>query len=190
MGSGKLSQYLCFLLRHHPETLSLDMDEEGYVDVDELIRKVNLAGRYHLTHESLEGLVQRDHKGRYRFTEDHSRIRAVQGHSIPWVKPPLLMGEPPEILYHGTTAAALKQIRVEGIRKMERHAVHMQADERKAWLSALRWTGQEAVVLKIDAKTMSEAGYTFGMADNGVWCTEYVPFQYVEVLTRDSWAGH
>ena len=81
----KTSVYLCYLLRHHPEEADLTMDRHGWVDVEELIRGVNRRGKYRLDRETLEELVARDEKGRYRFNDAHSRIKCCQGHSIPWV---------------------------------------------------------------------------------------------------------
>ena len=175
----KLSVYLSYLLRHQPEDVGLEMDAHGWVSVDELIAGVNQKGKFTLDRDLLERIVAEDKKGRYRFNEDHSRIKCCQGHSIPWVIPELTWGPPPQYLYHGTTTAALKKIQADGmIRKMKRHAVHMQADEARAWRSAERWH-LTPVVLKIDAKAMAEDGYAFGMADNGVWCTESVPVKYI-----------
>ena len=153
----KLSVYLCYLLRHHPEEAGLDMDPHGWVSVDQLIDGVNHHGKYTLDRDQLERIAAEDDKGRYRFNGDHSRIRCCQGHSIPWVSPELTWGPPPEYLYHGTTTAALKKIEADGaIRKMNRHAVHMHTDEAQAWRSARRWR-LTPVVLKIDAGAMAKA---------------------------------
>lgn len=174
----KLSIYLSYLLRHNPGELELDMDHHGWVPVEQLIQRVNGAGRYRLTRQELEALVARDSKGRYRISPDGARIKACQGHSLDWVEPELTWGDPPAVLYHGTTAGAWEQIRTQGIRKMNRHGVHMQADADKAWQSARRWR-QTPVVLKIDAARMAAEGYRFGVSDNGVWCTELVPAEYI-----------
>ena len=175
----RLSVYLCYLLRHHPGEAELDMDEHGWVSVDDLIRGVNRRGKDRLDRDRLERIVSEDRKGRYRFNEDHSRIKCCQGHSIPCVIPELTYGSPPRYLYHGTNTAALKKIEADGaIRKMNRHAVHMQPTEAQAWTSAERWR-LTPVVLKIDAGTMAEEGYAFGMAENGVWCTDRVPVRYI-----------
>lgn len=110
------------------------------VSVEDLIQGVNEAGKYQLDLEKLEDIVAQDSKGRYRFNGDHSKIKACQGHSIPWVEPELEYLTPPEFLYHGTTTAAVEKIRKSGaISKMSRHAVHLQADPEKAWQSAVRW---------------------------------------------------
>lgn len=176
---NKLSIYISYLLRHSPQELGLSMDIHGWVGVEELIGRINGAGKYRLTREQLEQIVAEDNKGRYRFSEDGTKIKACQGHSIPWVEPELQYGQPPEFLYHGTTEAAYQKIRNSGyISKMSRHAVHMQADMNKAWQSAKRWH-QKPMVLKIDAQSMHRDGMSFGVSDNGVWCTECVPVSYI-----------
>ena len=154
----RLSMYLSYFLRHRPEAAGLQMDEQGWVDVEELINGVNKKGGFTLDRMKLDEIVKGDSKGRYRYSEDGSRIKACQGHSIPWVKPELQFMNPPRYLYHGTTTDAVIQIMRSGkISKMNRHAVHMQEDQKEAWQSAVRWR-KTPVVLKIDAQSMNLAG--------------------------------
>ena len=69
------------------------------------------------------------------------------------------------------------------ISRMQRHAVHMQADPEKAWKSARRWKGEQRVVLKIAAAELSKAGASFGKSENDVWCCEEIPAAFIcEVL--------
>jgi len=175
----KFSIYLSFLLRHHPEEAMLDMDPHGWVSVDQLITNINGKGKHEIDPATLQQVVAEDKKGRYRFSDDGTHIKACQGHSIPWVAPSLTYTQPPAHLYHGTTTVALEKIRASGaISKMNRHAVHMQADPGKAWQSATRWK-QRPVILKIDAAAMASEGYSFGVTENEVWCTEAVPVKYL-----------
>ena len=168
-----VSFYLSYLLRHHPDDLNLDMDIHGYVDVESLISRINDQGRYHLSRQLLDEVVATDSKGRYRYSKDGQRIKACQGHSIPWVEPELAIMAPPEYLYHGATTEALEQILQSGaIMKMNRHAVHMQEDPEKAWKSARRWKGKSPAVLKIAAAELATQGVVFGKSENDVWCCE------------------
>jgi putative RNA 2'-phosphotransferase len=168
---NELSKYLCLLLRHQPEKAELDMDEHGWVSVEQLIDGVNRHSSYKLDRELLEQIVSDDNKGRYRFDDKHKKIKCCQGHSVPWVEPELEYCEPPEFLYHGTTTKALEAIEESGaINKMQRHAVHMQADISKAWQSAERWH-KTPIVLKIAALEMNKDGFRFGVTENEVWCT-------------------
>lgn len=185
MSVTKLSIYIARLLRHQPELLGLTMDTQGWVSVEELIRKINEAGSHRVTEQTLAQIVHSDSKGRFRFSEDGTRIRACQGHSIPWVEPELTYGRPPALLYHGTTAESWEKIRESGeISRMSRHAVHMYAQEQKVWQSARRWR-RTPVVLKIDAAAMYADGALFGVSDNDVWCTESVPVRYVLAVLND-----
>lgn len=179
----RLSVYICYLLRHKPEDLNLEMDIHGWVKTKELISKINGTGKYKLSIKSLEEIVYNDEKGRFAFDKRHTKIKACQGHSIPWIILELTNATPPDVLYHGTTTEALKLIYDSGnISKMKRHAVHMQADYDKAMKSAVRWKGKTPVVLSIDAKQMVADGYQFAVSDNNVWCIESVPIKYVNPI--------
>ena len=182
--ADNISRYLCFLLRHNPEAIGLDMDPcGGWVLVDQLLQNINTMSTYHLSLEELQTIVATDQKGRYRFNEDGSRIKACQGHSIPWVTPELRILPLPEFLYHGTNSDALQSIMQSGaILRMKRHAVHMQGDVGAAWKSARRWKGQTPVVIKIAASTMKENGYIFSVSDNNVWFCEEIPTAYIAEL--------
>ena len=174
------SIYLSYLLRHGPRSIGLEMDCHGWVYVDQLLSGINNSGgKYKMTFEELQEIVAEDNKGRYRFNDDKSMIKACQGHSVPWVEPELEYMCPPETLYHGTTTAALEEIRKSGaILKMGRHAVHMQEDMNKAWKSAIRWK-KNPVILEIRAKDLSETGVVFGVSENQVWCAERIPVEYI-----------
>ena len=74
---NELSKYLCLLLRHQPEKAELDMDEHGWVSVEQLINGVNKHSSYKLDRELLEHIVAEDNKGRYRFDEKHIKIKLV-----------------------------------------------------------------------------------------------------------------
>lgn len=175
-----LSIYLCLLLRHKPEEANLDMDRHGWVSVRQLIANINCQGKYRIDMDVLEEIVASDNKGRYRFNEDKTRIKACQGHSVSGVEPELTYGEPPHYLYHGTNTEALGKIEHIGfISKMKRHAVHLYAEESKVWQSAERWKGKTPVVVKIDAAKMHNDGFIFGKSDNDVWCVEEVPTRYI-----------
>ncbi|MGM9638262.1 MAG: RNA 2'-phosphotransferase [Butyricicoccaceae bacterium] len=179
MGHTKLSVYLSFLLRHHPETLELHMDKHGYVDVDALITAINKRSRYSITKQVLDVIVKTDPKGRYAYSSDGQKIRACQGHSIPGMEPILAWRQPPDVLYHGTTETAYRAILDAGeISKMQRHAVHLQTEEAGAWQSARRWK-RSPVVLEINAAQMAMDGYAFGLSDNGIWCVDHVPVRYI-----------
>jgi putative RNA 2'-phosphotransferase len=171
----KLSRFLSLVLRHKPETIGLVLDENGWADVAELLRRADEAGRG-LTRPLLDQVVAENDKQRFAFSEDGARIRASQGHSID-VDLDLPPCEPPDVLYHGTASRFVESIRAEGLRPGSRQHVHLSRDD----VTATR-VGQRhgrPVVLTVRAREMSAAGHRFFVSDNGVWLTERVPVEFI-----------
>lgn len=93
------SKFISLILRHHPETIGIVLNEHGWANVSELIAGIQKTRSFDM--EILEEIVRTDSKQRYSFNEDKPLIRANQGHSIPVdVELPVMI--PPEYLYHGT----------------------------------------------------------------------------------------
>jgi len=171
-----ISKFLSLVLRHNPEKIGLQLDTEGWADVNELIGKANQAQRS-LDRNMLEEVVYNNDKQRFAFNADKSRIRASQGHSVT-VELKLEALPPPEFLYHGTVAKFLDAIKAEGLQKMNRHHVHLSKDRELAQLVGSR--RGKPVVLSIRAGQMSRDGILFYVSDNGVWLTDQVPVHYIE----------
>ena len=184
MDLNEISKYLCFILRHAPESVGVTMDSHGWVSIDELIEKVNAKGKCVLNEGLISLLQATDEKSRYEIKE--GKIRCVQGHSIPWVEPDIMYQEPPELLYHGTNSSAATKIIDSGcISRMKRHHVHMSADPQVAWKSACRWSSGMPTVMVIKAHKMYEDGKSLGKTSNDVWCVDKVPTKYVYQVISD-----
>lgn len=97
------SRRLSYILRHHPESIGIKLDEHAYGDVQKILEALNI------TIEDLDMIVREDEKQRYSYNGDHTRIRANQGHSIP-VNVDLKEVQPPDILYHGTATRFVPSI--------------------------------------------------------------------------------
>lgn len=150
------SKYLCYLLRHKPESINVVMDRHGWVSIEDLLEKINRTEKYRTCFEQIRTIVDNDDKGRFRISDDGKRIKACQGHSIPWIEPELEQRIPPKYLYHGTTAETYSEIeRCGAILKMSRHAVHLHEDELMAWQVACRRKNKTPIVIGIDDKTLT-----------------------------------
>lgn len=172
----RLSRYLSFVLRHRPDAIGVTLDAAGWVEVDALLSACAAHGRS-LTRDELEQVVARDDKRRYALSDDGLRIRASQGHSVA-VDLGYEPRTPPEILYHGTTERFLEAIRREGLRRGERHHVHLSTDEATARRVGARRGAP--VVLRVRAGEMATAGAVFFLSANGIWLTEGVGAEFVE----------
>jgi putative RNA 2'-phosphotransferase len=172
-----LSKFLSLVLRHQPEAIGLDLDAQGWAEIDDLLVRCQAHGK-RITREILETIVATSPKRRFAISDDGRRVRASQGHSIEvdLGYPP---APPPEVLFHGTVAAALPGVRAEGLRKMSRHHVHLSPDLATARAVAAR-RGQP-VILRVAAGRMHRDGYVFYRSANGVWLTEAVPPEYLEI---------
>jgi len=170
----KLGKYISYLLRHAPEKAGLDMDEHGYVKVDQLLKKLDISD------EDLDWIVENNNKKRYSYNEDMTLIRANQGHSIN-VDVELEKIDPPHVLYHGTTIKNWESIKKNGLLKMNRQHVHLSGDKETARNVAKRHCSNpsEELILIINAKLMDFEGYKFYISKNGVYLTDHVPYKYI-----------
>ena len=111
------SKQLSQVLRHRALTLGLDVDDAGFVRLEDLADTVSL---------SIDEIVAvAAHPAEPRFEIDERRIRALYGHSFPVPDLPDLDVEPPKTLFHGTSWDALPLIAAEGLRPMGRQKVYL-----------------------------------------------------------------
>ncbi|MCU0866857.1 MAG: RNA 2'-phosphotransferase [Planctomycetes bacterium] len=171
----KTSRYLSKILRHQPQRIGLQLDAQGWADIDELLRLLTQHGRP-LTRVELEAVVRDNDKQRFKISPDGQRIRASQGHSIP-VDLDLPPTPPPDTLFHGTATHSTAAIFAEGLRPGTRRHVHLSRDYATAMRVGARHG--EAVVLAVASGAMHAAGHPFFVADNGVWLTAHVPPRFL-----------
>jgi len=171
----KISKFLSKHLRHSPEALGLRLEAGGWVEVETLLRACAKRG-FEITRTQLEEVVAQNDKQRFSFDETGTRIRANQGHSVE-VDLQLEPLAPPPVLYHGTARHNVAAILETGLRKMNRHDVHLSTDVETATKVGRRHGAP--VVLRVEAAAMHEAGFTFYRSANGVWLVESVPPEYL-----------
>lgn len=169
------SKFLARVLRHEPEAIGIDLDPQGWVRIDELLRQMKKAGRG-LTRAQLLELVESNDKARFTLSPDGRRLRAAQGHSVD-VDLGLPTVVPPETLYHGTASQSLDAIFKDGLRPGRRRQVHLSPDPETAVLVGRRHG--KPTILNIAAAEMHANGHLFYLADNGIWLTNVVPTRYI-----------
>ena len=174
----RMSKFISLILRHKPQTVGIALDAHGWADVGELIDGINASGRGPLDRQMLEKIVQADEKQRYAFSDDSTRIRANQGHSIP-VDVELKQVRPPAVLYHGTAERFTESIGRKGLIPNGRLYVHLSADVETAKKVGMRHG--RPVVYAVDARAMAEQGHAFYLSANGVWLTREVPAVFLEI---------
>lgn len=172
---NQLSKFLSLVLRHQPETIGIQLDENGWTDVATLIEKVNKHG-YSIDFDILRVVVDTNNKKRFAFNEYLDKIRASQGHSIQ-IELGYSNQKPPELLYHGTNIDSVSSILANGIEKRSRQHVHLSSDTDTAVKVGQRHG--KPYVLTVLAEQMYNDKFEFFLSDNGVWLTDHVPPAYL-----------
>jgi len=175
MGKKDVSRFLSLVLRHKPETIGITLDENGWVDVDVLLSSLKSHNR-EITFGELKESVITNNKQRFTFNDDETQIRANQGHSVD-VDLQLKPSKPPSKLYHGTVEKAIQGIKETGLKKMNRHALHLSEDVATATNVGSR--RGDAIILEIDSGAMDIDGFEFCQSKNGVWLIDIVPHRYI-----------
>jgi putative RNA 2'-phosphotransferase len=174
-----LLRTIAHALRHAPEDHFLEMDADGWVELDLLL----LSLRYsrpecgELSADVVRALAGEGETGRFEI--NGNRIRALYGHSRVTVQFQASQ-ERPVFLYHGTGADCLDAIRGDGLRPMRRRFVHLSSNWFYANSIAQKQEGTP-VVLVIGAYRAAEAGVEFRPANGHVWLAEAVPPSFIIV---------
>lgn len=173
---NEISKFLSYILRHEPHAIGLELDTEGWADINSLITGAAKEGRL-LDQTAIHKVVNNSDKKRFTLSDDGQRIRAAQGHSAPDVNLQHIEKEPPEFLYHGTATRFLESIFQQGLIAGSRHHVHLSQDIPMVIAVGQRYG--KPVVLKIEALRMHQQGFKFFQAENGVWLTSHVPMSFI-----------
>ena len=172
-----ISKEVSYALRHRPDEYGLELDEHGFVEIDDLLAALNAKDPDRdVTRADLERIIAESSKKRHQIVGD--RIRAAYGHSTK-ERIEAEPAEPPAVLYHGTSRAAAEQILVEGIEPMGRQYAHLSADVETAMAVGARHDSKPAL-LKVDAAAAHAAGVSFYVGNDKVWLADRVPAEFVE----------
>lgn len=172
----KLSKLCSYALRHSPWEFELELDDEGWVPVEQLVDALRTErGWATLSADDLAAMIAVAPKQRHELSED--RIRARYGHSVPG----RVRQEPepePGTLFHGTTRTALAAIRREGLLPRQRQYVHLATRPDLAHQIGAR-RDRSPVVLEIDGAAAATAGVLFYRAGDDIVLTDHVPAAFI-----------
>lgn len=170
------SKFMSYLLRHKPENGNIELDVQGYTDVLSLLRVLDI------TPSELDEIVNTDSKGRYSYNEDHTRIRANQGHSVDYVHIDFKEYTEGHFAYHGTSSKFWDSISWSGLKPQSRQYVHLSKDIETAKNVGLRHVGANdtLIVYRVNIRAMRSDGYKIYESDNGVILVNEVPIKYMD----------
>ncbi len=172
----RLSKLLSLMLRHRPQEFGVEVDTQGYADLDTVVEALQTKDAQ-IGVTEVEGIVDGTEKKRFEIVD--GRIRARYGHSFR-VDLGLDPAEPPEALYKGVAPKDLDATLDGGLKPFDRQYVHLSYD---ADVAARLGRGGNAVV-RIDALAAHEGGVAF--FDCGpTMLTELVPAEFL-TLEREA----
>lgn len=172
----QISKFLSLILRHQPETIGIQLDQNGWADVQILLEKANNYG-IKFDREILNHIVATNPKKRFAFNDTADKIRASQGHSVE-IELGYTNQKPPEILYHGTGEKSVQSILETGLERRSRQHTHLSGDIETAIKVGQRHG--KPFVFKVLAEQMYNDNFQFFISDNGVWLTDNVPVRYLK----------
>lgn len=182
----KLGKFLSLLLRHKPDILNLNIRNDGFVEVKELVEKIKKVKKFGwVSEKDIVEAVKSDEKDRFEMVkiDGKSYIRARYGHSRDLdikIDYPTIDSEEIDVLYHGTNAKVLPWILREGLKPMNRKYVHLSPTPEDALIVSKRRRGK-SVILKIDAKKFIIDGGKIWRAGRKTFLAEAIPPEYIRI---------
>ena len=179
-----LSRYLCYVLRHNPQDLGIELDERGWTDMTLLLERLFTVKRVRVSLGELERLALGDRRGRYGIQGD--RIRANDGHTVQAVR--LVFeraAEPPPLLFYGLSKDALGGILEAGA--LEPRGEGSDGDAARILLveaasEADRRSGcsaeEQPYIIVVEAARAARDGIGFWRSEEGHYLCDRLPAEY------------
>jgi putative RNA 2'-phosphotransferase len=174
----RLSKTLSHALRHAPWVYELELDDQGWVPLDDLLDSLREEKEVwrDLSTSDIESMKRLASKERFELKD--GRIRAMYGHSIP-CRLRRTISTPPDVLYHGTSPESALLIRRSGLKPMRRQNVHLSIDKTTA-LEVGRRKSPTPILLLVQAMAASAHGVAFYAGNEKVWLADFIPPEFIE----------
>ncbi len=175
----RLSKTVSHALRHEPWLYELELDDQGSVPVEELLKvlRTQRVEWDNLSQNDIVQMIKKSSKKRYEINGDC--IRSLYGHSLSG-KLEMKKAVPPEQLFHGTASQTAKQIINEGLLPMGRQYVHLSVN-----IDIAKQVGgrkdKNPVILRIHAKEAYSNGVYFYVGNDVVWLANFIPQDFIDI---------
>ncbi len=177
-----LGRIMMGILRHFPERFGLKMDEQGFVDISQLVQAIrrSRSRRFRwLRPNHVIALAETDPKGRYQI--EGNAIRATYGHTIKIEDLELPTGDVPDYLYFPTSEEEAELLLERGIKPTDRAMVHLSKTYQNAY-EAGSVKIENPIIIRVAAKEASEKGVVIYHAASTVYTTDFVPPEFLSVV--------
>lgn len=182
-----ISKALSYLLRHGANKEKLNIDDQGYVNISDILSHQRLKS-FKTTRDDLDRIVRDNDKKRFTIKDD--KICANQGHSLKTINNDnLTLMKLDELIklniYHGTYKNKLSIIKSSGgLNKMNRNHIHFTCEEYST-CSGIRYNAN--VLIYIDVIKCINSGIQFFKSLNNVILTPgdndgKIPWEYIDKI--------
>jgi len=175
----KLGRFVSGILRHFPDRFNLEMDENGWVDFDALVRVVSRKYRW-ANQWLIKAMIYSDEKKRYELKDN--KIRARYGHSVKVKLDDYPVAEE-DLLYYGTGEEEAHRLLEIGIKPVNQAYVHLSTTIEKSEEVA-RLRTDEPIILEIDARRAREDGIRIIKVNEHIALAEEIPPEYITRVIR------
>ena len=175
---SRLSRVVSHALRHEPWLYELELDEDGWAEVNDLLVALRQDDPTWttLTQQDLEEMIRASAKQRHEVVG--GRIRALYGHSLPG-KLRKVPAMPPLRLFHGTAPTVGQKIRQQGLMPMGRQFVHLSTNKEDA-VAVGRRKATAPIILSVRAQEAWKMNVAFYEGNERVWLADHVPTEYID----------
>ena len=171
----RLSQLISHALRHHPDRYHIVLDEQGWVEIEDLTAGLNETLGYDLAVDEVLDIII--FLGEERYSIIGSKVRADYGHTLPIIIDRENV-EPPEFLYHGTLPENIAGIKDKGLLKHNHQHVYLTSEASFAFEAGAR--RGKSFVIKVNASEAYKSGLKFYKATSIVWLAEDIPTKFLQ----------
>ena len=153
----EISKMISYHLRHEPKALNLELDLEGFTNLDFFV--VSFNQKYEsqfgkISEEIIQKILEISDKKRFEI--QNNQIRAKYGHSLNQIQLKYPKLEQNITLFHGTNLESLPTIKMEGLKPMARLFVHLTDSLKLAEQTALR-KKSKIIILTIDTQKLIQS---------------------------------
>lgn len=177
---NRVGKIMAGILRHFPDSFGLELDEDGWVNVQAMIDGIRdqKEDLHWLKDHHIYGIVFTDPKGRYEI--DNNRVRATYAHSLD-LDIELPTDDIPDTLYFPVAEEELDIVLERGIEPGDRAKVHLSLDYDAA-MEAGKHRSDNPIILEVNAKGVIEDGTVIGHAATTVFTCDHVDPKFLKVV--------
>lgn len=174
-----LSKFMSLVLRHQPELLNININDDGYIDISlkEFANRISKRSNYHwVTLTDIHYVI--DHNAKGRFVIDNGKLRSKYGHSVQVNLLKKSDKSLPNILYHGTSPANKQNIMRYGLDKRSRQNVHFSDNHSTAFNVGKRHSSHP-IIFTVKTKELINDGFIIKKVNKDTYITDNIPPKYL-----------